>query len=91
MITGIAIENFKGIRERIEVKLKPLTLLLGPNSAGKSTVLHALRYVNEIFEPRGLSPTRTLAGGEFVDRGGFEDLVHSHDTSRQIRLRGHCT
>ena len=40
MITGISIENFKGIGERIDLQLKPLTLLFGANSAGKSTILH---------------------------------------------------
>jgi AAA ATPase domain len=44
VITGISIENFKGIRERVEVKLRPLTLLFGTNSAGKSSILHALQY-----------------------------------------------
>ena len=87
MITEISIENFKGIRERVEVKLKPLTLLFGPNSAGKSTILHALHYAREIFERRNLSPDRTLAGGEFVDLGGFENFVHGHDTSRPIRIQ----
>jgi AAA15 family ATPase/GTPase len=38
MITGISIENFKGIGERIDLKLRPLTLLFGANSAGKSTI-----------------------------------------------------
>ena len=28
MITGIAIENFKGIGDRIEIPIKPLTFLL---------------------------------------------------------------
>ena len=54
MITGISIENFKGIRERVELELKPLTLLFGPNSAGKSTILHALHYAREIFERHNL-------------------------------------
>ena len=87
MITGIAIENFKGVRERIEVKLKPLTLLFGPNSAGKSTILHALHYAREIFERRNLSPDRTIAGGEFVDLGGFENFVHGHDVRRPVRIQ----
>ena len=41
-ITAIEIENFKGISDRVRVDLKPITLLFGANSAGKSTILHAL-------------------------------------------------
>jgi len=35
MITGIGIENFKGIGERVDFELAPITLLSGPNSSGK--------------------------------------------------------
>ena len=49
MITGIAIENFKGVGERVELELAPITLLFGANSAGKSTVLHALHYAGRDF------------------------------------------
>lgn len=87
MITGISIENFKGIRERVEVKLKPLTLLFGPNSAGKSTILHALHYAREVFERHNLDADRTITGGDFVDLGGFGGFVHGHDKSRSVTLR----
>ena len=50
MITGISLENFKGIRERVDIDLKPITLLFGANSAGKSTILHALHYAHELFQ-----------------------------------------
>ena len=32
MITGISIENFKGIRERVYIELRPLTLLFAPTA-----------------------------------------------------------
>jgi predicted ATPase len=63
MITGISIENFKGIRgiedsegnlQPVEIELRPLTLLFGANSAGKSSILHALQYAAEVFERRNL-------------------------------------
>ena len=59
MITAIEIENFKAIGERVRVELKPLTLLFGPNSAGKSTILQAIHYAHEIFERHNLDPHRT--------------------------------
>ena len=42
MLTKIAIENFKSIGRRIELELKPLTILVGPNASGKSSILEAL-------------------------------------------------
>lgn len=85
-ITAITIENFKGIREPVRVELKPITLLFGPNSAGKSTIIQALHYAREIFERHNLNPDRTLLGGSSIDLGGFESLVHQHDKSLPIRL-----
>lgn len=87
IITSIIIENFKGIREPVQVELKPITLLFGPNSAGKSTIIQALHYAHEIFERQNLDPGRTLIGGNTIDLGGFENLVHRHDKSLPIIIR----
>lgn len=42
MLTHIEIENFRGIR-RLATDIAPVTAFLGPNSSGKTTVLHAIR------------------------------------------------
>jgi len=86
-ISSITIENFKGIRNPITVNFKPITLLFGPNSAGKSTIVQALHYALEIFERSNLDPDRTSIGGKAVDLGGFETLVYNHDVSKSIRLK----
>ncbi len=86
-ITAITIENFKGIREPVRVELKPITLLFGPNSAGKSTIIQALHYAREIFERQNTNPDRTILGGDTIDLGGFESLVHRHDKTLPITLR----
>ena len=41
MITKLSIKNFRGIGEG-ELELAPLTILLGGNNSGKSTILEAL-------------------------------------------------
>lgn len=87
MITGIAIENFKGIRERVTLDLRPITLLFGANSAGKSTFLHALHYAREIFERHNLNADETISGGSYIDLGGFEGFVHGRDRSQSVKLR----
>ncbi len=85
-ITAITIENFKGIREPVRIELKPITLLFGPNSSGKSTIIQALHYAREIFERENTDPDRTLMGGDTIDLGGFKNLVHKHDTSLPITV-----
>lgn len=86
-ITAITIENFKGIKRPIRIELKPITLLFGPNSAGKSTIVQAIHYANEIIENQKLSPDLTSTGGDSVDLGGFANFVHNHDLTLPIRFR----
>src|SRR5689334_1203679 len=72
-ITAVTIQNFKGIgeaagmEEAVRVDLKPITLLFGANSAGKSSVLQAMLYVREVLARRNTDPDLTQLGGEFVD------------------------
>ncbi len=86
-ITSITIENFKGIRDRVTIDLKPITLLFGPNSAGKSTIIQALHYAWEVIGRHNLDPNFTEFGGREMDLGGFENLVYGHDLSRSIAIR----
>lgn len=82
----IEIENFKGIGARQKIDLRPITLLFGPNSAGKSTILQALHYLREILERGNVDPDRTIAGG-LIDLGGFATLVHNHELDRAVTLK----
>lgn len=86
-ITAITIENFKGISEPVRVELKPITLLFGANSVGKSTIVQALHYVREILERNNVDADRCLGADESLDLGGFRNLVHNHDLNKSIRIR----
>ncbi len=87
-LTRIEIENFKGIGTLQSIDLKPITLLFGPNSAGKSTILQALHYLREVIERNNPDPDQTIAGG-LTDLGGFANLVHGHETDRSIHIKVH--
>ena len=85
-LSRIEIENFKGIGSTQALELRPITLLFGPNSAGKSTILHALHYLREILERGNVDPDVTAAGG-MIDLGGFATLVHKHELDRAVTLK----
>ena len=46
----IGIQNFQGITDYQEIELAPLTLIYGPNSAGKSTLVDAMKVGAELYE-----------------------------------------
>ena len=84
--TRITIENFKGVGERVEVDLKPITILFGANSAGKSTILQAMLYLRELLERRNADADRLLTSGTSIDLGGFRQFVHCHDLNREVKI-----
>ena len=49
-LSQIEIAEFQGNWRAQVIELKPITLLFGPNSAGKSTILQSLHYMREILE-----------------------------------------
>ena len=49
MFTKLVIEGFKSFRDRKEVELKPLTLLAGANSSGKSSLMQPLLLLKQTF------------------------------------------
>jgi hypothetical protein len=87
IIKALTIENFKGIREPVRVEFKPITLLFGPNSAGKSTIVQALHYAREILEQNNVDADRVNSADDSFDLGGFKNIVHKHDLNLPIRLR----
>ena len=92
MISGITIENFKGIRERISLDLRPITLLFGANSAGKSTITDALDFFEAVLTARSpsLSDLSTLEAGANAKENSFERLIHNHDSTRTMTIGVKC-
>jgi len=86
LIRSIALKNFKGFSDEVRIDLRPITLLFGANSAGKSSVLQALQYVREILERQNVNADRTLQGGEAVDLGGFLNLVNGRDPQKKVEI-----
>lgn len=86
LLRALSLKNFKGFSDEVRIELRPITLLFGANSAGKSSVLQALQYMREILERQNVNADRTLQGGEAVDLGGFANLVHGRDPKRQIEI-----
>ncbi|TXS92757.1 AAA family ATPase [Parahaliea maris] len=85
-ITSLEIESFKGIGRRVQYDLKPINLFFGQNSAGKSTVLHALNYLNDILNLHAINADGTSLGGGSINLGGFEQFVHQHNLDWSVGL-----
>lgn len=47
-LTGVFLENFQSLRAPAYIKMAGITMLYGPNSAGKSSILDALNLIRKI-------------------------------------------
>lgn len=88
MITAFTVKNFKAIGEEpARIEFKPITLLFGANSAGKSSILHALNYAYSVFNDRNPNAEYNTHGSSIFNLGGFKRFVHNNDLNRSIFLR----
>lgn len=74
MLTEIQLKNFKAWRDTKPVRIAPVTMLLGTNSSGKSTLIQSLLLLKQT----ALSPDRSihlnLGGDEVNDLFNFGDF-----------------
>ena len=84
MLKSLRLGNFKAFGPIQRVPLKPLTLVFGPNSAGKSSLIHSLALAHEARRSGNLDVFRTDVGGTSIDLGGFRQYVFRRDTSSRV-------
>jgi predicted ATPase len=85
-LTSITLENFKGYARSQKIPIKPLTLIFGKNSAGKSSIFHALAFLKWCQSENNCNPDNVDLGWESISLGGISNLVHGHDLSRVMKI-----
>ena len=86
MFTEIGIENFKAFGKMQRIPLKPITLLYGPNSSGKSSLMQALLMLKQTLEESGDKDITLLPKGNLVDVGNYQEFINRHDVKKDFRL-----
>ena len=72
-IDCIRINNYKSIGEAT-LNIRPITVLAGANSTGKSNVMQPLLLMKQTFEMQKQSSTPLSLKGENVEMSSFEDI-----------------
>lgn len=81
---SLRLRNFRCLKDTGDVEIKPLTILLGENSAGKSTFLRVFPLFRQTFESRTRSPF--LWYGRLVDFGEFDDVLLAREGKKEIAV-----
>lgn len=84
MITHISYSNFKAFKS-LDIDLKPLTIILGPNNSGKSSLLAGLKILSQTRNSYD-GGVPLLLNGEFGDFGTYRDVVFENSPKRQMSI-----
>ena len=76
---AIRLQNFKGFQDSGWIALKPITLLFGYNSSGKSSIMQALLMMKQSLENPASEVPFVFSSEKGVDLGTYEDIVYNHE------------
>lgn len=85
ILKSLRLENFKCFSDPVTIDFAPITMLYGPNSAGKSSVIQAICYLSEILNGN-LDADITTHGGSEMNLGGFQNLLYNRDLDKTIKI-----
>ncbi|NFE95943.1 DUF3696 domain-containing protein [Clostridium botulinum] len=68
--------NVKSFVETNEIELRPITIVVGRNSCGKSSLIRFPVVLSQTFKEEVYTPI--LFFGNLIDYGSFDDVVHNH-------------
>lgn len=78
-VTELRLTNFKAFGETQRIPIKPLTLIFGANSSGKSSIIHSLLLARHALDRGELDVFKTDIGGDSADLGGIRQYTHTRD------------
>lgn len=90
--TSLYLENFKGFAHKEDkkdntIKIKPITLIYGPNSFGKSSILQSLLLLNQTVNEGGdYRDVCLVPEGEVVNLGTFREFLNKNATNEEVLI-----
>lgn len=86
MIQEIQLSNFKAFADTITIPIKPITLIFGPNSSGKSSFFQSLLMLKQTIEESVSDEQTLLPKGSLVDLGNYREFIYNHEESRSFSV-----
>lgn len=78
------VKNFKSVATLQNVPIKPITLIYGANSSGKSSIIHSFLLLNDIMRTGNGDINLISTSWDNLDIGGFSQYIYKHDFKNQL-------
>jgi predicted ATPase len=85
-ITRIAVAGFKSIAEEREIEIRPLTILAGANSSGKSSIMQPLLLLKQTIEAP-FDPGALLINGPILSFHLLDQLFAKSSSSNKLSFK----
>lgn len=84
-LTALSCTNYKAFHDRVDLELRPLTVLLGKNNAGKSSLLRLVPQLLHAFTAR--AEAHLDLNIEHIEYGGtFRDLIYRRSPHGAVQI-----
>tara|TARA_R110002072_G_scaffold75624_1_gene177859 strand:+ start:578 stop:1951 length:1374 start_codon:yes stop_codon:yes gene_type:complete len=78
-------KNFKGFKDTGWIKIKPITIILGPNNSGKTNFLAPLLLMNQTVTSRD-SYSPLILKGDVYDAGNYQEIAKDYVTENNVQF-----
>lgn len=85
MINSISFKNYKAFSNG-SLELKPITILLGSNSSGKSSLLQLFLLIEQTMNNPEPYESALKLNGRFINLGEDENLIKDKDLSKTLNI-----
>jgi len=82
MLEAISVKNYRTFSEEMKFEIAPITVLLGANSSGKSSITRLFPLLNQSMSARLSAPILWVS--DILDYGSFTANVHRFDPENPI-------
>jgi predicted ATPase len=88
-ISGVFLNNFRSFSKPTKIDLRPITLLYGQNSAGKSSIIKSILLLQQSLAARrrwGDETSTFIYSGDSVDLGSFQASISGHVIDKKLSV-----
>jgi energy-coupling factor transporter ATP-binding protein EcfA2 len=86
VLRGMHVSNFKSLKD-VSMEFKPLTVIIGPNSSGKSSILQSILLLKKLHLNQGNVPMHGLFDIEgYINMGLWDHLVFDESSPMKFSL-----